>query len=150
MKTMSIITNNKVDVTRNGEECFLKRTITSISKNVKKQEKRYIIINERCNYYDEDMLVLDTEGNMTFDTDGNPITETVSILKPLGIKDKEEVITLTFAEINTYFEAIKDQIPSDLSKIESENLEEQIALLLLTQQNPVYNTVDTDWKLYTE
>ena len=147
MTKISIITNKKVDKTFESEDCLLQRTILNTYKDVEKRQKRYVILTERCNYVDQQIPIVDEEGNPVLDEDGNPTYTTNTVLKVLSKKDSETVRTFSFDEINGLYDAIKDQIPSGLSKIDEENLEEQIALLVLTQQDKPYGTAPEDWEV---
>lgn len=133
--SMSIITNKTVDTTFEGVPCLLKRTITEVIKggNI----KRYEIVTERCNYQDVEIPV-----------NGDPTaTTTVTTLIAINEKDKPSKKVYSFDEINGLYEMIKDQIPSGLTKMETENLEEQIALLVITQQDKPWGTKAEDWEL---
>lgn len=143
--SISIITNKTVDTTFEGVPCLLKRTITEIRK--RGNIKRYEIVTERCNYQDVEREVLDENGQPTTDENGDFITETVNELVVINEKDKPSQQVYSFDEINGLYEMIKDQIPSGLTKMQTENIEEQIALLVVTQQDEPWNTNSTDWEI---
>lgn len=147
MKTTSIITNKKVDKTFEGEECLLKRTIVSTIKEDNK--KRFIVRTERANYYDVEIPLL-IDGIEQFDTDGNPLFETVSQLKVINKKDSEAVVYRTQQEIDFVFNLIKDQVNFDNGYFEFEQRVEQLGLLLGTQQDKPFGTQPTDWQILTE
>lgn len=143
---ISIITNKKVDKTFGKEDCLLKRTIIKIIKE--NNIKKFIILTERCNYYTTQHSVFDENtGEQILDKQGNPIIKYVTELKSLSKKDKESVFVMSYEQVNNFYENIKSQVPNNLTKMQTENLEEQIALLVMTQQEEPWNTQASDWEL---
>lgn len=146
----SIITNKKVDKTFEGEECLLKRTIVKVIKE--RTFKKYIILTERCNYYEEEVQKVDSEtGELLFDENQNPIIETVNVLRSLGKKDKEGVLLMTFDEINVFSKNISSLISSSIiDEMDIENTKEQYALLQITKDEKAWGTKEDDWILLNE
>ena len=136
---ISIITNKNVDVTFEGEPCLLRRSIISTTKKVNTQNKRYVILTERVKYVKETVKIINEEGE--------EIEEVIDVLKVISKKDKESIRVFSFNEINGLYNAIKGQIPTGLSKMQTENIEEKIALLIITQQDKIYATQPQDWKI---
>jgi len=145
MAKISIITNKAVDKTFEGVDCLLLRTLTETLK--KGNVKRYTIKTERCNYVKVENQILDEDMNPLLNEDGTPQIETSIELQTLGQKDGSSIRVFSFDEINGLYEMIKDQIPSDLTKMQTENIEEQIALLVITQQDEPWSTVASDWEI---
>ena len=143
--SISIITNKKVDKTFEGEDCLLKRSIISTFK--KDNYKKYIILTERCNYYDVEVLEVDENGIPILDDNGDQTFVTESKLKILSKKDTEGVSKYSFEEINGLYLAIQPSIPSGLSKMDTEDFEEKLALLVVTQQESPWSTNPVDWEI---
>ena len=141
----TIITTEKVDKTFEAVECLLKRSITETLK--RGTVKRYTIKTERCNYIDVEQPVLDENLEPTLDENNEPITEMVTILQTINQKDQNSVRVFSFDEINELHGMIKDQVPSGLSKMDSENIEEKIALLVITQQDQPWGITADKWTL---
>ena len=142
-----IITTEKVDKTFDGVECLLKRSIIETVK--KGNVKRYTIKTERCNYIDVEIPIIDE--NAELDENGFPLnepqTETITVLDSINQKDQNSLRVFSFDEINGLYEMIKDQIPSGLSKMDRENIEEKIALLVITQQDQPWGITADKWTL---
>lgn len=141
----SIITNRKVDITKSGEPCLVMRTITCVIKE--NGYKKFVVINQRCNYYEEEIPVIDDSENAIIDA-----VEKKSFLRVIDKKDEEDTPKFYFSEINEFYDKIKSQIPKGLSKMETENLEEQYALLFDTKEKNengecMYGTKPEDWEL---
>lgn len=148
-KRISIITTEPVDKDYYGEPVFLLRTITSVIKDAVKNEKRFITLTQRCKFVKLEQPLLNEDGTPQLDADNNPLTEEVEVLQIIDKKDNENVTTYSFKQINELHEAaIKFQIPDGLLKMESENLEEQLALLIVTQQDGAWGVPPDKWELY--
>lgn len=141
----TIITTETVDITFEGEPCLLKRTITETFK--KGSVKRYVIKTERCNYKDVEVPI--ENPNPELDENGMPIeapqTEIVNKLVTINQKDTDSIRVYSFDEINSLHEMVKDQIPAGLSKMDTENMEEKIALLVITQQDQPWGVTADKW-----
>jgi len=148
MKTISIITNKKVDKTFEGEDCLLKRTIISTIKEDNK--KRFIVRTERANYYDVQYPLLNEDGTPQLDEQGNELIEAKSELKVINKKDSEAVVYRTQQEIDFVFNLIKDQVNFDNGYFEFEQKVEQLGLLLGTQQDKPFGTQPEDWQLLND
>lgn len=144
----SIISTSKIDKTFEGVECLLKRTIVSTFKEG--GFKRYVIRTHRCNYINVDVPQFDESGEPVLDEKNEQVTAVEQQLQVIDQKDKESIRTYTFAQINGLYEMIKADIPSGLSKMETETLEEQLALLALTQQDQAWGTTQADWEILTD
>lgn len=140
-----IITNVKVDKTFEGEDCLLMRTI--VGSNKQNDKENFIILTERCNYYDEEVIVLDAEGNVVLDEDENPLTELIPKLKSLGKKDTESVFAVTDVKADLLYNAIKSNVTLGDSYSDFRNKIEHLGLLIGTQQDKPYGTLPTDWEL---
>jgi len=149
MKSISIITNKKVDTTFNGVACLLKRTIVKTTKI--NDIKRFEILTQRCNY-----VTTDIETNVeVIDEVTNEVTNEVVItqetnLVSLSQKDTQSTKVILEVEANAIFNAIKDNVNFDNGYLAFENKVEQLGLLLGTQQDLPWGTLATDWELLND
>ena len=120
MKHAQVITNKKVAVTFNSEECLLRRTLTKLEKT--NGVRRYTITTDYVNYVDGELV-------------------------SLGLaKETKPAYNATVAD--AMFEQIRNLI--DFSKPFSEIMfqVEQLSLLGGTQQDLPLGTKPEDWEIY--
>ena len=159
MKHAQVITNKKVAVTFNSEECLLRRTLTKLEKS--NGIRRYTITTDYVNFVDtqipimEEVEVLDAEDNPTgefitqpvLDADGNPTYNIETKLVSLGLA-KTTTATYNEAVANAMFEQVRPLIDFTKSFSEIMFTIEQLSLLGGTQQDLPLGTKPEDWEIY--
>jgi len=120
----SIITNTNVDYTFDSEPCLLMRTIINITEQPTGQYRKYVILNQRVKFNEDNKLII------------------------LGKKDTEAVRIFSYKEIDALYTMVNKLITAEDSQTFTENKKQQMALLIMTQQDRPYNTKASNWKLY--
>lgn len=141
----AIITNGAVDKSFDGADCLLKRSIISAFKESGK--KRYIVRTERCKYVPQERPVLGQDGQPQLDDDGNELFETIEVLKVINKKDNDTVQKFSYNEIESLYDAVKDQVNLEDGYMNFEDHCEQLALLLKTKQDKPWGIAPEKWIL---
>ncbi len=137
----SIITNKDVDYTVDSQPCRLMRTIVRVEENPTKKYRKYVILNERVKFV--------TLTEVCFDENGDEQTCELTKLVAIDKKDQEVVRIYQYDEIDHLYSIILDLIPENISSYtRRQDLEKQLALLVITQQDTPYNTNAQDWVVY--
>lgn len=159
MKKAQIITNRRVRKNNNGVNCFLMRTISTISED-ENGNRLYIT---RTDYADKilvDEVKLDADGAPIENANGDFETIQVERLVKLGKVDDESKFTVLNNQTNPMFSQIKSSINIQDLLITNNNLFEfEInlkSMMLLgdtkkqASEGKFYETNAEDWELLVE
>jgi len=150
MKTISIITNVNVDKTFDGEDCKLKRTIISTHKENK--NRVYIVKTERVIEDTREVPLLDEDGDIQFNENGDMVMTTEPYMKSLGLKDSLATVIMSEDEINGLYQlASANGITLENNTYTNFiNELEQEGLLLGTKQDQPWGTTAEQWVKYND
>ncbi|BBI90399.1 hypothetical protein HYO65_gp007 [Tenacibaculum phage PTm1] len=150
--TKYVITNKDVDYTFDNQPCKLRRSITEVCKI--NGEKFIKILTERVTFVEETVIVeeyppiFDHEtGEVTYK---EPKTEQRIFLKVLSQKDEVRTRILTKAEVDAVYNMVKSQVLFGESFYDFEDNLETASLIALTKLDKPYNTLPSDWEIYSE
>tara|TARA_R110000796_G_scaffold74629_5_gene167815 strand:- start:2504 stop:2911 length:408 start_codon:yes stop_codon:yes gene_type:complete len=131
-----IISKKAVYTTRDGDTCLISIEIDDFNEIKSRGGFNAIVTDKAVNYED-----VETPGETESDP---PIINTV--LTEISVLNRKAVF-YRYAEIDALFTAIGDPVEASESFSEQLNLLQARALLIVTQQAPLYGTTAADWEI---